>query len=504
MFIERNLRPANGVPNDGTQSTVQRAHSLRHAVALLEEQDYDVVLLDMGLPDGEGPSNIQCIAAASTAPIVVLTSSSDEATAIEAVRFGAQDYLLKSEFSYRSLSNSMRFAAERQRRSLAADRERQQENAIKDQLLSHVSHELRTPLTAVLQFVSILRDGIAGELNSQQSEYLGIILRNVEQLKRMISTLMDATRATTGKLSYEPRRVRVQDVIRDAVDSVAAVAATKQIELVIDRASPSCEVIADAQRIVQVLRNLLENAIKFTPEGNAVTVQVACSDHKPHEATVSVRDTGRGISPEDIEQIFDRMYQVGDQRDVCRKGLGLGLHIAKEIVALHGGEIHVESEVGHGSCFSFPLKRYSLEHFVRQVALVDTQLQESLSLLAVSLRAEQGVARAKGVECIVPLIKQAVEGCMHGNCDVVLPHRSEAHKVTLLALARTGDVGIEAITGRVQAELDRLSEPKQWGFSVTMTSHHFPIDAAANAEQTIASLVDTVQRKIQTIEESNA
>ena len=239
------------------------------------------------------------------------------------------------------------------------DRARKEQLIIKDQILSHVSHELRTPLTSVHQFITILLDGLAGEIREEQKDYLQIALRNVDQLSQMIDDLLESTRADSGKWHFEPEPMNLQVILEELVQTFDSAASGKKISLAteIDRNLPS--LWADPNRVRQVLLNLLDNALKFTSQGGAIKVRAGVFEKDPAFVCVSVADTGPGISPEDQEMLFQRLYQKDEAGPTSRKGLGLGLYICKEIVSRHKGTIWVVSQIGRGSTFSFTLPVYS-------------------------------------------------------------------------------------------------------------------------------------------------
>src|SRR6202051_2399094 len=169
-------------------------HFLRMSEALthLAKGGVDIVLLDMGLPDGHGLDTVRrAHAAAPGIPMIVLTGLDDEALAAEAMKEGAQDYLIKGQIENRALPRALRHAIERHRMQKETDLIRTHELQFKDEFLSHVSHELRSPLTAIYQFVTILLDKLAGELLPEQNQYMGIVLRNVKQLQSMINDLLE-------------------------------------------------------------------------------------------------------------------------------------------------------------------------------------------------------------------------------------------------------------------------------------------------------------------------
>ncbi|WP_263375586.1 PAS domain-containing protein [Granulicella aggregans] len=233
---------------------------------------------------------------------------------------------------------------------------------LKDDFLSRVSHELRSPLTSIYSFTSIIADDLAGNTTSQQQEYLQIVLKNVDQLQSMIEDLLTVTQANEGKLSIDLKPIQVAESVTDALHTIHGPATSKQIAL-----RSNCEkslplALADPTRLLQILIILLDNAVKFTPEGGLIGVKASQTDGGL--LLIQVSDTGRGIPPEKRARVFEHLYQVPgpetqnaqpDTSRAGRNGLGLGLHIAHDLVVRQGGKIWITGELGKGSTFSFTL-----------------------------------------------------------------------------------------------------------------------------------------------------
>jgi len=238
---------------------------------------------------------------------------------------------------------------------------RQDQMRFKDEFLSHVSHELRSPLTAIKQFTNILLGGLAGDLNKEQREYQQIVLRNIRQLQSMIDDLLEVTRLESGKLTVEPERLSVSMAVIDSFNTLEGTARGKRITLSHDLPPNLPSALADQTRLRQILIILLDNAIKFTPEGGAVTVLARPFEKDLRYLVIEVSDTGCGISTEITEEIFERLYQVSERTEASRKGLGLGLYICKELVMRQGGRIWATRRRQKGSTFSFTLPVFSLD-----------------------------------------------------------------------------------------------------------------------------------------------
>lgn len=236
-------------------------------------------------------------------------------------------------------------------RDVTKEREVEQ---MKNEFVSLVSHELRTPLAAMKGAADNLLDGIAGELTPMQKECLLISKRNIDRLGRLINDLLDISRIEAGRIQINKQAVNITNVVNEAARFFHELSQERNIKLAVSFQPDLPLIQADEDKIIQVITNLVGNAMKFTPGGGRVTVTV--EKRADDSIQVNVIDTGQGIPLQDLEKIFDKFYQVGcAQNKAAVKGTGLGLPIAKGIVEKHGGRIWVESEVGKGSKFSFTL-----------------------------------------------------------------------------------------------------------------------------------------------------
>lgn len=214
-----------------------------------------------------------------------------------------------------------------------------------------LSHELKTPLTSAREFVAIVQDGLAGSVTETQQEYLGIALESCNQLRVCINDLLDATRLETGKLRIDPKPVALAALAQRITTSFGPEAAEKQVHLRCAAAAGLPEVACDESRMTQVISNLITNALKFTSAGGQIVVAVSAAPCPAGAVEISVRDTGCGLEADQLEHIFDRLYQVRSGDAATGQGIGLGLYICRELVQLHGGQIWVDSARGEGSTF---------------------------------------------------------------------------------------------------------------------------------------------------------
>lgn len=223
---------------------------------------------------------------------------------------------------------------------------------MKAEFISIVSHELRTPLTAVKEGINIVIEEEAGVLNEAQKKFLGIAKRNVDRLGSLINDVLDYQKLDAGRLHFDQKGVDIRPLVKEVFKTMELVARNKGLELktVLPQGSRS-HVFADSERIIQVLNNLVSNAIKFTEQGSVVIGVVYLADR----VQISVRDTGPGIKAKDMHKLFQTFSQIRSGSERRSGETGLGLAISKKIIDSHGGTIWAESTFGQGSVFVFTL-----------------------------------------------------------------------------------------------------------------------------------------------------
>lgn len=228
---------------------------------------------------------------------------------------------------------------------------------LKSQFISNVSHELRTPLVAVRNSIVIILNEKTGSLTEDQKKYLLIAERNIKQLSRFVDDLLDVSKMEAKKMELHPAPASTEVIINEVCETLEAWAQTKNISIVRNVQSNIPDIKMEKERIVQVLINLIGNAIKFTPTGGIITVEAKLkTEEKGNLLLVRIIDTGPGITKENISKLFNKFRQVGGKNPNDKSGgTGLGLYISKELIELHGGTIYVESTPGEGAMFAFTL-----------------------------------------------------------------------------------------------------------------------------------------------------
>ena len=361
-------------------------------LSTLAERHVDVLFLDYLLGAGTGLELLgQVRSGGFIGPIIVLTGQGDEAIAAQIMRAGADDYLIKDLIAPDVLDRSVKHA-EAQYLRRCAERELLQKNALLAELyktahefVDHVSHEFRTPLSVMKEFTSILHDGLAGEINDEQREYLDIISSRVDDLSAMVDDMLDISRLEAGLLGVYRRNCEVTDIIAPIWRMIDHRAATRRVRLECDIEPNLPTVFGDPEKLGRVIINLTVNALKFVHEEGRVRLW-ARHERETDQVRVGITDNGPGIDPTKRQFIFERFQQIHGSARAATRGFGLGLNIAKELVQIHFGDITVESEDGRGSTFSFTIPITEpfriLNRYLDQVA-AHTNDQCFISLLAV-------------------------------------------------------------------------------------------------------------------------
>jgi PAS domain S-box-containing protein len=373
----------------------------------------------------------------------------------------------------------MQDATERRKIAIVLEETRRERTRLQEKLLSHVSHELRTPLTAIYLFTTNVLDGLLGDLNPEQREHLTFALDNVKQLKSMVSDLLEITRVETHKLTVVPQRVNPVKLIAEVLGTCLTNATVKKVNLCSEVAPRIPIVWADPTRVRQILTNLIDNGIKFTPENGTVTVASSPSVGNDDCLTLSVSDTGCGISLENRDIIFDRLAQVESTTEASRSGLGLGLFISRELISQHGGRIWVESQLGHGSTFYFTLPIFSLAKLCGRVFAAPNPETGSVTLIAVDIPGIAGTVRTD----LVQDIRTVLQRCIHPAQDVLLPSMSDAEPVeTFFIVAGTDAKGFKIIARRIGRELQTLDHCSTLKPILSSTTLHMAPDDSSNMQ----------------------
>ncbi len=310
--------------------------------AIAEEHDC-VVLLDLGLPDvAEFELLTELVESERQIPLIVVTGNDDLTVAIEALRRGAWDYVVKRpDLSH---LNELSYVIERnlERRALMQER---------NLFRSMVSHDIRNPLNIIYNYADILACEET-EISESSSELIERIKDNALTTLDLVSNFVEMDRIDSGRLTLEREAVDVPALIEKVLRRHRPMAASKEVTLNLDLQSETAEAFADRAYLERVITNLISNAIKFTPSGGELTVHVSVDGD---QVRIKFEDTGCGVSADECKSIFDKYSRAKTTKTI--DGTGLGLYIARSVLEAHGGSIELKSEVGVGSIFDVTLPK---------------------------------------------------------------------------------------------------------------------------------------------------
>lgn len=343
----------------GLECRLWRAESVAQAGESLAGNTYDVIILDLSLPDSRGVETVRSVSrCARDMPIVVLTGSDDEGLALEVLRGGAQDYLLKSEINAALLARCIRYAVERKKAQIAAREQRQLRDVVKEmeKMLAIVGHELRTPLAALRATVEFLLTPEARE-TAEWDMFLESIRTEITRMAELVNNLLEAARLNSGRSTWHWSAINVRRACDEALNVIRPLVPHDRVELRLDVPDECLMMYGDTDAIRRLILNLVSNSAKFTVEGHIAVRARGLVEGGVPWIELTVADTGRGISESMLSKLGRAfVLSSGALGSDYVKGTGLGLAICKAIVAVHGGHLCVSSQPGAGSTFTVRLR----------------------------------------------------------------------------------------------------------------------------------------------------
>jgi signal transduction histidine kinase len=333
----------------------------------LQQNCFDAALLDLTLPDSQGLASLEpIIRLAPSLPIVVLTNTNDEQLAIEAVRQGAQDYLVKRQVNVEGLIRSLQYAIERKRVAEALREEKevlesqikertaelveaQKINQLKSEFVSMFSHDFRNPLTVILASAGLLEEKRYKLTPEKKLILLEKIVSAGKNMNQLLDEVLWIGKSDSGQLNYHPTYLHLESFCQQLLEDLEMSLGHKH-HLLLTSQGDFSQTIWDENLLRHILGNLLANAIKYSPPGSTLKLELIAEETT---ATLRIQDNGIGIPAEDLPNLFQPFHRGSNVRQVS--GTGLGLAIVKRCVEIQGGQISVESEEGIGSTFTVTL-----------------------------------------------------------------------------------------------------------------------------------------------------
>jgi signal transduction histidine kinase len=349
------------------QFSLLHTKRLKEGLQFLGDQAFHVVLLDLTLPDSQGLASLEPLTAQfPQIPIVVLTNSSDEELALEAVRRGAQDYLTKRQVNLDVLVRSICYSIERKQTQEALRESKealemrfqqstqelakaQEMNKLKNEFVSMISHDFRNPLNTILLSAGLLEDSSDYLTKEQQMSYFGMIRTAIRDMDQLLTEVLLIGKADSGRLKCQLDPINLQAFCERIVETLRLNATPNQ-ELIFTTQGDLNQGLWDGNILRHILNNLLGNALKYSPQGGIVSFELIAQGDR---MVFRIQDQGIGIPQEELEKLFKPFYRASNVDKIA--GTGLGLAIVHRCVEALGGEISVTSQVGTGTEFVLSL-----------------------------------------------------------------------------------------------------------------------------------------------------
>jgi len=351
-----------------------------------------------------------------------------------------------------------------------ANKEVEKLSRIKSDFISMISHELRTPLTSIKESISLVLDGIAGPLNEEQKKFLGIAKNNIDRLAKLITDILDMSKMEAGRITMRKRKLNVNELIKEVYASTKASVEQKNMEFSISLGTSVEPTWFDPDRIGQVLKNLISNAIKFNKNNGRIKISSAKENiNNSWFVRIIVEDNGIGIPEKDIKKVLRNFSPLGTCLDSKYGGAGLGLCISKGIIELHGGDIWAISKPGAGSKFIFTIPIYKKDEefsFLIEDSIERARRNESKLALIIF---EVKDAKDRN-EKVFNELEQAIKNTVRGPEDKITRYKNGEF---LVIMAVTDRIGVMAIIKRIR---ERIKTALVFGISI------YPDDTADKEE----------------------
>lgn len=333
-----------------SSSTILIATSLSDAINKVTETNVGIILLDLTLPDSDGLNTLVSMSSSTKLPIVVLTGDDDAKAALEALKVGAQDYLIKGDINHRLLAKSINYAIERHRsQQINAERIRLYEQ--REDFMATLTHDMKNPLIGANRILELMASGSLGALSAQQVKLLLTLLQSNQALLALIRNLIEVYRYEKDLDKIEKENTDLRQLVNLYLDTLAPILKDKQIAISVECQNIG-DVPADHNSILRVVQNLVENAIRFTPSGGRISIKLWTEQQN---VFFQIADTGPGVSENERKRLFQRFFQ-GRCGKESTFGTGLGLYLCRQIIEAHDGRIWCENSVENsGAIFTLSL-----------------------------------------------------------------------------------------------------------------------------------------------------
>ena len=352
---------------------VEHAGSAVAGADIMQRREHDICIFVEDEDADDVIGFVRSSAETAQRPVIILASSADSQLDLRAVDAGAADCIPTDDLTADTLKRSIRHALMREHVAARAHRDIEalsveigKLNTLRDanhRFVDNACHDFRSPLTVIKEFSSIIAEGLAGEVNEEQAEFLQIILTRVDQLSQMVDAILDASRLESDLINVKREEQAAEDIIAQVRPTLEQQANRAGVTLDFAVAPGLPNVFADMESAGRIITNLGVNACKFAGEGGLVQVW-ARRNEDGNSISIGVTDDGPGIAQEHVKLIFERFKQIKNDNETEKAGIGLGLHIASELARVNYGTLSVESKPDAGSTFAFTLPTFDVDRLI--------------------------------------------------------------------------------------------------------------------------------------------
>ncbi len=345
------------------QFKITNCGTLKETLAALQNHNFDIILLDLGLPDSVGLNGLETLVNRNlSVPVVVITGLNDDKTGRKAVNIGAQGYLVKDELNSRLIVQTILYSIERfdhlvklENQKLELNEKNKQlneANSAKDLLLSVISHDVRGPVNSIISLLEILETDFDNISNAVKKKYIQGILISARSTRHLMENLLEWAKTQTNRQTINPENLNLKPLLLQNIE-IVQLASDKKFISIKTEIPEQVTIYADKQMVKTVIRNLLSNAIKFTPQKGEIIVSVSAAENG--KVAVVIKDSGVGIDPKKLDAIFDFKIMASTPGTDNETGTGFGLALCNDFVHKNNGEFHIQSNSGKGTSVIFTL-----------------------------------------------------------------------------------------------------------------------------------------------------
>ncbi len=321
------------------------------AADIIAGEEHDIYLIDYRLGEQDG---LELLAGFDLVqrpqPFIILTGAGDERIERKAMRMGVADYLVKSTLDSELLSRVLHYSLQRKHSEAQRVEQLMEINRSKDEFIALASHQLRTPATAVKQYIGMILEGFAGDINPEQKKFLQSAYDSNERQIQVVNDILRVAKLDLKKIVLKRQPTDVPNLVESILRDLASHFAGRSQTVHYDKPNEALYASIDSEYVRMAIGNLIDNASKYTPEGKAIRVKIGRSGNDT--IRVEIIDEGVGIAKEDVDRLFKKFSRIENPLSVKVGGTGLGLYWSKEIIEIHGGRIEVTSQPNKGSTFA--------------------------------------------------------------------------------------------------------------------------------------------------------